>query len=150
MATTGNCFESSVVGRKVKYSIRSNFSCFLKVDNLPRLSKVLSDTSNKIPISPLFCLQLVHPLPQLVDQRLLLLLEGVFKLDLLPPEAVEAVLLRRRLRLQLLDPAHQLVDQTLLLLLQRVLELDLLMTQLNRRKINLSCPTKDKGFENGS
>lgn len=49
--------------------------------------------------APFLCLQLVHSLPQLVDERLLFLLQSVLQLYLLPSKVVETILLRRRLRL---------------------------------------------------
>ena len=79
---------------------------------------------------PLLRLQLVHPLPQLVDQRLLLLLQRVLQLHLLPPQLVQRRLLAPRFCLQFLDLPHQLIDEALLLLLQRVLQLHLLLAQL--------------------
>ena len=79
---------------------------------------------------PLLCLQFVHSLPELVNKGLLLLLEGVFQLDLFSPEGLQVALLRVRLALQLLDPPHQLVYKALLLLLQGVFQLNLLVTEL--------------------
>ena len=80
--------------------------------------------------APLFRFQFVHPLPELVDEGLLLLLQRVFQLHLLATQLLQSVLLGVRLRLQLLNLSHQLVDQALLLLLQRLLQLHLFLSQL--------------------
>lgn len=79
---------------------------------------------------PLFSFQFVHALPQLVDQRLLLLLERVLQLNLLTPELLQVVLLDVSLCLELLNLAHELVHQAFLLLLQGLLELHFLLPQL--------------------
>lgn len=68
--------------------------------------------------SPLLCLQFIHPLPQAVDKRLLLLFQRVLKFDLLAPQLLQVALLGQRLSLQFLDLTHQLVHQALLFLLQ--------------------------------